>query len=109
MAAGLTQEQLSEKVDIAPQYLSRLETFRRFPSFALLVALADELHTTPAALLTEPVQEAQAERASRVVTMFNSLTEKDATFLEAEIAGWISHFKSIRSESECDTDGSSDN
>lgn len=100
--AGLTQEQLSEKVDIAPQYLSRLETGRRVPSLSLIVYLADALNTTPYALLKEPEQETQAERTSRVVTMFSSLTEKDAAFLEAEITGWMSHLKSVRNESQRD-------
>jgi transcriptional regulator with XRE-family HTH domain len=91
MIAGLTQEQLSERVDIAPQYLSRLETCRRFPSLALIAELADALNTTPSALLAKPEQEVQAERASRVVTMFSSLTEKDAAFLESELRNWIDH------------------
>ena len=98
-AAGLTQEQLSEKVDIAPQYLSRLETGRRTPSLDTIVALAEALDTTPAALIAEPEQDAQAERISRIAAIFRVLPENDAAFLESELAGWMSYLKSTRRQS----------
>jgi transcriptional regulator with XRE-family HTH domain len=95
-AAGLTQEQLSEKVDIAPQYLSRLETARRVPSLDTIVDLANALNTTPSVLLAEPQQDAQAERMSRLEAILTALTEEDAAFVESQLAGLISHLKHIR-------------
>ncbi len=97
-AAGLTQEQLSEIVDIAPQYLSRLETGRRAPSLDTIIELAEALNTTPSALLAEVRQDVQAERVGRLAALFSSLAESDAAFLESELAGWMSHLRSVRGE-----------
>lgn len=95
-AKGMTQEQLSEKAGIASQYLSRLETARQVPSLDTIVDLAQALHTPLSALLGEPQQDTQAERASRVAAMLATLSEEDATFLETQVAGWMSHLKSAR-------------
>jgi transcriptional regulator with XRE-family HTH domain len=94
--AGLTQEQLSEKVDIAPQYLSRLETARRVPSLDTIVDLADALNTTPSALLAEPQSDVHAERMNRIAAVFSKLAEEDAAFLESQLVDWVSHLKDIR-------------
>jgi transcriptional regulator with XRE-family HTH domain len=90
-ASGLTQEQLAEKVDIAPQYLSHLENGQRIPSLRTIIALAQELNTTPSVLLAEPQQDPQAERISRIAAIFRVLTERDAAFLESELRAWINH------------------
>jgi len=42
-ARGLSQEQLSEKIDIDPKHLSRLEVGRSFPSHDTLEKLANAL------------------------------------------------------------------
>jgi len=41
---GLSQEELSEKVDIDPKHLSRIEVGRGFPSLDTLEKLADALN-----------------------------------------------------------------
>lgn len=41
---GLSQEELSEKVDIDPKHLSRIEVGRGFPSLDTLERLADALN-----------------------------------------------------------------
>ena len=92
-AAGLTQEQLSEKADIAPQHLSRLETGRQAPSLDTLVDIAAALDTTPSALLMEPQEDDHAELLSRVAAMCRTLTKEEAAFLESQLAGWMSYMK----------------
>ena len=42
-AQGLTQEALAEKVDLSPQYLSRLEAGHQSPSLETVARLADVL------------------------------------------------------------------
>ena len=41
---GLSQEQLSKKIDIDPKHLSRIESGRSFPSLDTLENLANALH-----------------------------------------------------------------
>ncbi len=50
---GLSQSQLARKVDVVDTYISRIETGRSTPSFALIVRLAAELSTTPSELFAE--------------------------------------------------------
>jgi transcriptional regulator with XRE-family HTH domain len=49
---NLTQEDLAYEADIDRTYISGIERARRNPSLTLIVKLANELKTTPAALLT---------------------------------------------------------
>lgn len=51
MAAGLSQRELAEKLDVAPSYVSHLEANRREPSVQLLRKLATELSVPPGFLL----------------------------------------------------------
>jgi transcriptional regulator with XRE-family HTH domain len=74
----LIREQLSEKEEIAPQYLYRLETGRRVLSLDTVVALAATLNTTQSALLAEPQPDEKGERISRVAAIFRALPESDA-------------------------------
>jgi transcriptional regulator with XRE-family HTH domain len=48
----LTQEDLAYEADIDRTYISGIERAKRNPSLTLIVKLAKELKTTPAALLT---------------------------------------------------------
>jgi transcriptional regulator with XRE-family HTH domain len=48
----LTQEDLAYEADIDRTYISGIERAKRNPSLTLIVKLANELKTTPAALLT---------------------------------------------------------
>jgi DNA-binding XRE family transcriptional regulator len=48
----LTQEDLAYEADIDRTYISGIERAKRNPSLTLIVKLAEQLKTTPAALLT---------------------------------------------------------
>ncbi len=95
-AAGFTQEQLSEKTGIAPQHLSRLETARRVPSLATVLALAEALGTTPSALLAEPEEDTQVELISRVTAVLAGLSADDAAFMELQLTTWAARLKKTR-------------
>jgi transcriptional regulator with XRE-family HTH domain len=47
---GLSQSQLARKIEVVDTYISRIETGRAQPSFRLILALANQLDTTPAEL-----------------------------------------------------------
>jgi transcriptional regulator with XRE-family HTH domain len=49
---GLSQEALALETEIDRTYISGIERAKRNPSLTLIVKLANELKTTPAALLT---------------------------------------------------------
>ena len=58
-SAGLTQEKLAEAVDVGIQHISKIETGKSSLSLELIVAIANELHTTPDNLLMDNVTAAK--------------------------------------------------
>lgn len=54
--ADLTQEQLAERIEISPSYLSHIESDRREPRIEVLRQLAQELPVWPGLLLGTVVQ-----------------------------------------------------
>lgn len=50
--AGMTQEQLSEKIGMSASFLGHLERGTRVPSLETLVAICNELHVAPEYLLS---------------------------------------------------------
>ena len=94
-AAAFSQEELSERADISPQYLSRLENGRQVPSMSIIVDLARALGTTPSELLAEaePKKDPQAERISRLTALFGTLSEENAAFLESQLGVWMAHMR----------------
>ncbi len=57
--AGLTQEQLSERLDITQKHLSIIETGTQFASAALIEKIADVLQVSPAELFADDKSQAQ--------------------------------------------------
>ena len=57
----LTQEQLSERVDVLRTFISSLENGARQPSFEMIFRLAKALDTTPGKLL-DPVAEKMEQK-----------------------------------------------
>lgn len=52
---GLTQEQLSEKLDISQKHLSIIETGTQFASATLISKICHELNVTPGMLFSEEI------------------------------------------------------
>jgi transcriptional regulator with XRE-family HTH domain len=95
-AAGMTQEQLSERADIATQCVSRLENGHQVPSLLTIVALANALNTTPSVLLGDAVTYEQEDRLRKIGAMLGTLNEDDAEFLESELERWMSQLRKDR-------------
>lgn len=95
-AAGMTQEQLSEKADLATQGVSRLENAHQVPSLYTIVRLAGALGVKPSVLLGDVVPDGQAERLKRFGAMLGTLNEEQAEFLESEFQGWIEYLQKHR-------------
>lgn len=74
-AVPLTQEELSEQLNITAQHLSYLETGSRSPSFDVIVAASEVLRVAPADLLLEP-SKAYSSRHKEVVTRLSQLTKE---------------------------------
>ncbi|MCE5313832.1 MAG: helix-turn-helix transcriptional regulator [Armatimonadota bacterium] len=92
-AAGMTQEQLSEKADISTQYLSRLENAHQVPSLYVIADLAEALNVPPSVLLGDTVGDEQQARLRRIGKLLSTLTEENAEFLETQFVSWMSHLK----------------
>ena len=58
-AAGLSQQDLADRVGIGKSYISSLELGYRAPNLNLLVKIADALHIRPGQLVDEMVADAQ--------------------------------------------------
>ena len=70
--AGLTQDQLCEKLDISQKHLSIIETGTQFASAQLISRIGSELNVTPAALFGEDMNQ----------SYMNNLYARLATFME---------------------------
>lgn len=60
--AGLTQEELSKKLDISQKHLSIIETGTQFASATLIAKISDELKVPPAALFGGENHDAEATK-----------------------------------------------
>ena len=82
-AAGKSQKQLAEALEIAPSYLSRLEADDREPSITLLKRMASVLSVPPGLLLalalwTEISREEQERYRELIESLVNLATVSQA-------------------------------
>ena len=71
-AKGLSQEELAARLHVVRQTVSKWEKGRSVPDAELLIRLAEELDTTPAALLgPELPQAAEADRVAEQLGWIN--------------------------------------
>ncbi len=71
-AKGLSQEELAARLHVVRQTVSKWEKGRSVPDAELLIRLAEELDTTPAALLgPELPQAAEADRVAEQLRRIN--------------------------------------
>lgn len=81
--ADLTQEQLAERIEISPSYLSHIESDRREPRIEVLRRLAQELPVWPGLLLGAVVQTEMPEELRSAFERFvgDVLRASDSTQL----------------------------
>ena len=73
-AKGLSQEELAARLHVVRQTVSKWEKGRSVPDAELLIRLAEELDTTPAALLGPELP--QAAEADRVAEQLGRINEQ---------------------------------
>ena len=73
-AKGLSQEELAARLHVVRQTVSKWEKGRSVPDAELLIRLAEELDTTPAALLGPELP--QAAEADRVAEQLGQINEQ---------------------------------
>jgi transcriptional regulator with XRE-family HTH domain len=89
-AAGLTQEQLAEYLEIDTLTVSRYETGNILPPLTVVDLVARLLHTTIAELLAEaPTQ--PVEHADRIGVWLSSLPLDDRDWIERVVKQLVEH------------------
>lgn len=87
IAAGLSQEQLAERVGLTSQHISHTEVATTKISLPALVKIANALHTSVDKLLFDSVQESKTHLMTEVQTVFADCTPDEVyVMLEAAIA-----------------------
>jgi transcriptional regulator with XRE-family HTH domain len=84
--AGLTQMELSKRLDITQKHLSIIETGTQFASAALIERICEELNVAPAALFGEDLNQSYMDKLyARLATHFENKINWLHTVLSSEI------------------------
>lgn len=84
--AGLTQMELSKRLDITQKHLSIIETGTQFASANLIERICEELNVSPAALFGEDLNQAYMDKLyARLATHFENKINWLHTILSSEI------------------------
>ena len=74
---GLTQEKLSQMVNLSPNYLSNIETGLKTPKLETLIEIMNALQCDANALLTDVVDATTTEQSSQISNALASLPMKE--------------------------------
>ena len=80
---GLTQEQLSEMLEVTPKHLSNIESGRKFASATLLDKMIEVLKIAPSALLYSPDFSADLDASD--LGMIDRIIDQHTRELKAKI------------------------
>lgn len=72
----LTQEQLSELLDVSTHYIYELERGTRIPSLPLLIKISEVLHVSADRLLSDTAAESDAVNPQMLNDLINTLTDE---------------------------------
>lgn len=86
--AGLTQSELSKRLEITQKHLSIIETGTQFASANLIAHIASELNVTPAALFGEDMNQ---EYFDRLYARLASHFENKINWLYTVLSNDLSH------------------
>lgn len=81
---GLTQEQLAERCDLTPKYITSLEIGRRFPSSETILQLARALGIKPYQLFLEDGDIEAFDREELLLRYSEELKEGFAALVDAK-------------------------
>jgi len=96
--AGLSQQQVSERIGIEPESISRIETGASAPSLARLRQFA-ELYGCSLEAIIGDASDLPADVASRIARELADLPESDRTFVADQTINLIGHIKMSRRRS----------
>lgn len=85
ISAGLTQEQLAEKVGLTGQHISHTEVASTKISLPALVKIANALHTSVDRLLSDSIQDSKAYLMNDVRQVFSDC-EPDEIYVMLQVA-----------------------
>ena len=85
----LTQEQLSELVDLSPMHVSVIERGVKPPKLETFVALANALEVSADELLQDTVDHAMESNSSEITTLIQSLPRQDQQKLLSAIRAYV--------------------
>lgn len=88
---GLTQEQLSEKIDITLEYMSQIERGLKTPSMQVFIKLVEILDVSADYLLRDSVSTRNLYGDRQVGAKLERLTPKQRVALEALIDTYIEY------------------
>lgn len=77
----LTQEQLSELLDVSTHYIYELERGTRIPSLPLLIKISEVLHVSIDKLLSDAVVENNGINPQMLNTLINTFTDEQKVSL----------------------------
>ena len=83
--AGLTQEQLSERLKISQKHLSIVETGTQFASASLIGKIATELHVSPAMLFGGYRHEVNYDEVNAIMAMMQGIFQNHMAGLNARL------------------------
>ena len=72
-ALGLTQEELAERADVAPHFISTIERGTAFPRFDKMIALINALESSADAIFCDVIDNSSGYRASILSEMIGTL------------------------------------
>lgn len=67
-AAGLSQDELADRMDLSTPYVSMLESGKRYPSIEMLIRIALALQVQPGALLDRIAEQYTSDRVCLPLT-----------------------------------------
>ncbi|HRK56456.1 MAG TPA: helix-turn-helix transcriptional regulator [Burkholderiaceae bacterium] len=94
-AVGLTQEQLAELLEVDTFTVSRYETGTILPPLTVVDAVAQQLRTTAAALLSETKTQ-PVEHAERIGVLLSQLSNADRDWIERVVKLLAEHCQTRR-------------
>lgn len=95
LAAGFTQEQLAEKVDISSSFLSRVENGASMPAVSTIGEIAEKLGIRPERLLlTEVQQSGYDEYDSQLLYLISQSTRRE----KRHLCKYITLLRELRSD-----------
>lgn len=96
IAAGYTQLQFAEKLDISVNYLSAIERGVKTPKFETFVTIANALNASADELLMDVVHHARELKISNLSEQLNTLTEWEFALVSNVLETLIRELKQNR-------------